>query len=146
MEEMRNITRRSLGSEEMMFFRKTMERIAVWVVGGPGVTSQKFQKKTLNFDGKTWWTLYQPRICPTTANNVISLVWATMIAEFIAGHEFDVSDFLSQELRDQVVGGDKYILANPCIITQLCLSVRVQELPGIDEMLEDTNTTNLGLI
>lgn len=59
MEEMWKITKRTLGSDEKMeFFRWIMECIAlngqnaVWVLGGPGVTSQKIKKNTFNFEGK----------------------------------------------------------------------------------------------
>lgn len=36
---------------------------------------------------------------------------------FIAGYEFNVVEFLAQEMRDWVIGGKKLLLAYPYIIT-----------------------------
>lgn len=42
--------------------------------------------------------------------------------------------------------GEKLLMAYPCMITQMIFAVGVQELPNVDKMFEDINTTNLGLI
>lgn len=47
---------------------------------------------------------------------------------------------------DQIIGGEKPLLVYPCMIMQLYLKVRVWELSSINEMLEDTNIIDLGLI
>lgn len=44
------------------------------------------------------------------------------------------------------MGGENLFLAFSCIITQIFLAVRVQELPVIDQFIEQKNTTDLGLI
>lgn len=49
-------------------------------------------------------------------------------------------------MRDRAADGEKFLLANPFLITQLCLAVGIQELPSIDELIEATKTINLGLI
>lgn len=69
-----------------------------------------------------------------------------MIVGFIVGYDFDVGKFLARELRDRLIRGKKSLLEYPFMITQMCLAVGVQELPGIDEILEATNTTHLGQI
>ncbi|KAF3671538.1 hypothetical protein FXO38_06546 [Capsicum annuum] len=63
-----------------------------------------------------------------------------MIAGFMAGYEFDIVEFLSQKLSDKVVGGQKALLVYPCMITQLCLTVKILELYEIDEIIEDRRT------
>lgn len=52
-----------------------------------------------------------------------------MIAEFKGGYEYDAGEFLAWELRDWVVGGERSLLAYPCMITQICLAAGVLELP-----------------
>lgn len=64
----------------------------------------------------------------------------------MTGYEFNMGEFLAQEIQDRAVGREKILLAYPCMITQMCFTVGVQELPGIDELIELTNTTDLGLI
>lgn len=44
------------------------------------------------------------------------------------------------------MGREKSLMAYPCLITQSCLAMGVQEVLGIDEMLKTINTTDLGLI
>ncbi|KAF3639123.1 hypothetical protein FXO37_24086 [Capsicum annuum] len=60
MEEMRKISKRTLASNyKMVIFRLIMKHRAssgenaIWVVGGPGVVSQKIKKSTLNFEVST---------------------------------------------------------------------------------------------
>lgn len=69
-----------------------------------------------------------------------------MIVGFITNYEFDVGEFLSQEMRYRVVGSEKLLLAYSCMIIQLYLDLVVREFLSIDKMLEATNTTDLGLI
>lgn len=52
-----------------------------------------------------------------------------MIARFIEAHEFDVGEFLSQDMRNHAKGKEKYLLKYPSIITHIYLDVGVQELP-----------------
>lgn len=61
MEEMINITWRMLGSEDqMVIFLWIAECISlnrqntIWIIQGPRVVSQKINKSTLNFKGKSW--------------------------------------------------------------------------------------------
>lgn len=49
-------------------------------------------------------------------------------------------------MRDRVVGGENSLLACLCMIRQLCFATGLWEFLGIEEMIEDTNTTILGLI
>lgn len=109
----------------------------------PKCPLQKIKKNRLNFEGKSWWTLARHRLCPTMGDNILSLVWEAMIARFIDDYDFDIAEFLSWEIGDQEVGGEKSLLAYTCMMKQLCLAMRVQELPNIEEILEATNTTNL---
>lgn len=69
-----------------------------------------------------------------------------MIADFMAIYEFDIIEFLSQEMMDQAIRGEKALLAYPYMIMYICLAVGVLELLGINEMIEAKRTTNLGLI
>lgn len=64
----------------------------------------------------------------------------------MAGYDFDVGEFLYQDIRDQAMGGDQLLLALSCMIMKMCLAVGVQEIPGINEIFEATNTTNLRMI
>lgn len=136
----------------MGYFRWIVGRIAlngenvVWVSGGLGVKSQKIEKNALNFKAMAQWTLARCRLCPSTGDSVLSPVRVALIARFIASYEFDVRDFLAQEIIEQALGGKKSLLAYPCMATLICLAMGVQELSGIDEMIEAMNTTNLGLI
>ncbi|KAF3637400.1 hypothetical protein FXO38_23724 [Capsicum annuum] len=67
MEEMRKTTKRTLDLDEnMSFFEWIMECIAS------------------NRKNAIWW------LCPIMGDNVLSPVWAAMIAYFIAGYEFDI--------------------------------------------------------
>lgn len=50
-------------------------------------------------------------------NNMLSLVWDASIVGFITGCEFDIGEFLAQEMRDQDIGGEKLLLAYPYMIT-----------------------------
>lgn len=57
------MTKKQIGSEKKMdIFRCIAKRITsnkenvVWVVGGPGVVSQKIKKNTLTVEAETWWT------------------------------------------------------------------------------------------
>lgn len=86
---------------------------ASWVVGGPRVKSYQIIKNTLNFKGKVWWTLSRHRLCPTTKDNVLSLVHTALTVGFIERYEFDISQFISRDIRDQVVCTN-VILASPC--------------------------------
>lgn len=56
---------------------------------------------------------------------MLSRVRAAIIVELIASYEFDIGEFLAQEIRNQVVVSDKFLLAYPCIITQMCIAVGV---------------------
>lgn len=64
----------------------------------------------------------------------------------MVGYEFDMGEFLAREIRDQTVGEEKLLLVYLCIITLMCIVVGVQELLGIDELVEATNTMDIGLI
>lgn len=44
------------------------------------------------------------------------------------------------------MGREKLLLAYPCMITRLCFTAGVQELLRINQLVEHTNITNLGLI
>lgn len=37
------------------------------------------------------------------------------------------------------------LLAYPCMITHICLVTGVQQIPGVDELLEPIHTIDLGL-
>ncbi|KAF3640809.1 hypothetical protein FXO37_23313 [Capsicum annuum] len=89
----------------------------VQVVGGLGVTSQKIKKNTLNFKAKAWWTLARHRLFPTTGDNILSPIRVAMIVRFMARYEFDVREFLAQEMGDRDVCREKLLLAYPCVIT-----------------------------
>lgn len=93
--------------------------IAVWVVGSPGVTSQRIKKHILNFESKVWWALSLHRIFPTIGDNVLSLVRVAMIVDFIDSYDFDIGEILAQEIRDRDVGGDKSLLVYHYMITLL---------------------------
>lgn len=80
--------------------------------------------------------LARHRLCLTIGNDVLSSIQTTMIDGFIVGNEFDVVTFLSREIRDYGVGGEKALLAYPCMITQLCLDVGILKHPRIDEIIE----------
>lgn len=87
-----------MGSKDKMMHSKwianlitTSREEAMWVVVGPGVASQKINKHTLSFKAKARWTLAQHRLCPTTRDNVLSLVCAALIAGLMARYEFDVT-------------------------------------------------------
>lgn len=54
---------------------------------------------------------------------MLILIRVALIIGLIAGYEFDVRDFLAREIRDRAVGGDKLLLAYPCMIMQLCFVV-----------------------
>ncbi|KAF3659672.1 putative membrane-bound transcription factor site-2 protease-like [Capsicum annuum] len=118
----------------------------VWVVGSPGVTLQNIEKNTLNFEAKAWWALARHRLCPITGDNILSLIWEDLIAGFRASYDFDVWEFLAREMRERSIEGQKLLLAYPYLISKLCLTVGLQELSGIDKLVETNNTRNLGLI
>ncbi|KAF3667788.1 hypothetical protein FXO37_09839 [Capsicum annuum] len=69
-----------------------------------------------------------------------------MISGFITGYEINVVEFLSREMRDRVVRGEKSLLDYHCLITQICMAIGVVEVPGIYEMIEAMRTTDLVLI
>lgn len=82
---MRKIIRRLLGSEKKIeIFCWITERIAtngqnvILVVEGPQEVSYKIKKGTINFEGKTWWTLARHRLCPTTGDDILSQIRAAM--------------------------------------------------------------------
>lgn len=61
LEEIRKINWKQLGLDEKLSYIKWIttrialnDENAMWVVGGLGVTSQKIEKHTLNFETKTW--------------------------------------------------------------------------------------------
>lgn len=87
------------------------EEEASWVVSVQGVVSQKIEKHTLNFKYKAWWTLSHYRLHLTTRGNVLNSIRAALISGFIAAYDFNVSEFLTQEIRDRVVGKEKLFLA-----------------------------------
>lgn len=98
MDEMQKITRKKLGLEDKMrnfwwiaSLISLNGKDIVWVVGGPGLVSQKIEKHTLNVKGKKWWML----VCPTTGDNVLSLVRTALITGFMDRYEFDVGEFLT---------------------------------------------------
>lgn len=62
-----------------------------WFVGGQVVGSIKIEKHTLNFEAKTYWTLARHKLCPTTRDNILSPVCATLVAKIMVGYVFDVS-------------------------------------------------------
>lgn len=70
---------------------------------------------------------------------------ATIISYFIAAYEFDVGEILAWDMKYRVVGGGKSLLAYPYLITQLCLAAGVWDLLGIKEIIDATNTSDLGL-
>lgn len=74
-----------------------------WVKGGFR-DSQQIKNCTINFKGKSWWILAQHRLCPTTGDDVLSLVWAAMLVDFTTGYAFDFGEFLDREMRDIVFG------------------------------------------
>lgn len=76
----------------------------------------------------------------------MSIVWIALIAGFIAGYVFGIGVFLALEMRYWAVGGEKLLLAYPYMIMQLFLDPGVRELPGVNEILEAMNTTDLGMI
>lgn len=49
-------------------------------------------------------------------------------------------------MRDHAIGGEKLLLAYPCLITQICLAAGVMEQPSINKMIEATRTIDLVLI
>lgn len=112
LEEMYKITRKQMEIEDKMRhlrwiagFIAPYGKNNTWVVGGPGVVSQKTKKHTLTFDAKAWWTLAQHQLCSTTRDNFLSLVSVDLIVGFITSYEFDIGELLSREIRDQAVGG-----------------------------------------
>lgn len=44
------------------------------------------------------------------------------------------------------MGEEKLLLAYLCLFTQLCLGTGVQGIPGVDDIIKPTNTTDLVLI
>lgn len=64
----------------------------------------------------------------------------------MAGYKFDIAKFLSRELRDRSVGGQKALLGYLCMITQICQVVGVLKLLGIDKMIEARRAFDIGLI
>lgn len=56
-----------------------------------GVVLEMIKKSNLNLEGKAWWTLARQKLCPTTSDDVLSLVWVAMIADFMESYEFDVA-------------------------------------------------------
>lgn len=88
----------------------------------------------------------QTLVLSPTEDNMLSPVSANFIVGFMTSYEFDIKEFLARYIRDQDIGGEKLLLAYPCLITQLCLAIGVQELLDINKMIESTNTTDLGLI
>lgn len=107
---------------------------------------QNIEKNTLNFEAKAWWALARHRLCPITGDNILSLIWEDLIAGFRASYDFDVWEFLAREMRERSIEGQKLLLAYPYLISKLCLTVGLQELSGIDKLVETNNTRNLGLI
>lgn len=77
---------------------------------------------------------------------MISPVKVALIAGLMVGYEFDVAQFISREILEQAVGGEKVILASSCLLTKIFLKVGVPELPDIDQYIELKTTTDLGLI
>lgn len=118
----------------------------IWVGGGPRVISQQIAKQTLSFEAKAQWALSQHRLGSTTGDNVLNLVRTTLVVVFKMGFEFDIGHFIAREIWDRVVGGEKFILVFPCLITQICLEEGVPQLPEFDQLIEPKNTTNLGII
>lgn len=149
-ENIRKITKKTLVSDEKMkYFRYIVELIAsnsqneVWVVGVLGVASQKIQKNTLNFDGKASWTPSHHRLCPTTRHNVLSLIRTVIIAGLVMS---SMSQIFIQGVEKLGYRGHKSLLSYPYMITYICMVAEVLELLGIDKILEDTRTIDLGLI
>ncbi|KAF3649833.1 hypothetical protein FXO38_17456 [Capsicum annuum] len=89
---------------------------ATWVVGGIG-ESQQIKKGTLNFEGKASRTITHHRLCPTIGDDMLSSFWATMIAGFTLGYDFDI-----------------------------CLVVGVLEIPRVNAMREARQTFDIILI
>lgn len=116
------------------------------VVCGSGVNPQKIAKDMLNFKEKAWWTLDRHRLCPTTGDNILNLVWTILLAGLMVGYEFDIVQFIFREICGRALGVDKVILAFPCLAPQICLEVRVPELSDVDHYIEPNNITDLGLI
>lgn len=44
------------------------------------------------------------------------------------------------------MGIENLLLAYPSIVSQICLAAEMQELPGIDQLIELTNIIDMGLI
>lgn len=86
LEKMRKITQIQLGMEDKMgHFRWIARHIAsngedvVRVVRLLGVTSQKIENNTLNFEDKAWWTMSRHQLCVTTEDNILSPIWVVLM-------------------------------------------------------------------
>lgn len=77
---------------------------------------------------------------------MLSSIWDAMIAGLRVKYEFDIREFLDQEMTDRDIWGEKSLLVYPCVIIQIFLVMGIQEILILDEMLEATNTTDLGMI
>lgn len=48
--------------------------------------------------------------------NILCPIWKAMKVIFMAVYDFDVSKFVSREMKDRVVGSEKALLEYPCVI------------------------------
>ncbi|KAF3655536.1 hypothetical protein FXO37_15893 [Capsicum annuum] len=162
-EKMRKIIRKQLGTKYiMMHFWWITSLITIngekvsWEVGGPGVNSQQVIKNTVNYEVKAWWTLARHRLCPTTGDNIVSLVCTILIAGFMEGYEFNIAQFITREIWDRAVGTD-VILAFLCLLTHICLEAGVHadgwpseikyfDVAGISSTLTLPNTATPSLL
>lgn len=61
-------------------------------------------------------------------------------------YELDVEQFISREICDRAMGGEKVILAFPCFLMHICLEAGFPKLPDTDQYIEMNTTTDLGFI
>lgn len=108
------------------------------------MSSKMIKNQTLNFEAKAWWILDRHRLCPTTRDNVLIPVCATLVVGLMVGYKLDVSQFITREIWDRTVGTENEILAFPYLLTYIFLDARVTKLLEINQFDETNSITDLG--